>query len=152
MSPDQERRAAIAKIHIAKKDLALQDDSYCSILKRITGKESTKFCTAAQLQQVLMEFRRLGWKAKPKKGARPLSPNAKVRLIYALWNELKPLLDDATDTTLRAFVRKQTKGPAHPNGLDAPEFLNSMQADKVIGGLQGWLENLRGNHAEGETA
>jgi hypothetical protein len=62
-----------------------------------------------------------------------------VRMIYALWAELKPFLTNPSDDGLRAFVARQTRSRQHPDGLSAPEFLDGHQANLVIEGLKSWL-------------
>jgi hypothetical protein len=87
---------------------------------------------------VLEEFRLLGW--KPKQG-RPLSAHAQVRIIYAIWGDVRKLLDGATgDAELRSFVRRQT-------GRDAPEFCDQAQCVAVIEGLKGWRARLQKKEA-----
>jgi phage gp16-like protein len=41
----QERRVLIAKIHVAKKEMALLDDDYRAMLIRVTGRASSADCT-----------------------------------------------------------------------------------------------------------
>lgn len=130
MSVQPDRRAMLAKIHIAKKQLALEDDSYRAMLMRVTGEASSATCTPAQLEAMLGEFKRLGFTAEQPK--HPRSDKAYVRLIYGVWGDLKPYLTEHSHTALRAFVRRQT-------GQDAPEFLSPEDANLVIEGLKAWL-------------
>ena len=58
------KRTLIAKIHIAKKDLGLDDGTYKDVLKRITGKDSSKNMTLNELKAVLDDFSRRGFVAK----------------------------------------------------------------------------------------
>lgn len=131
MTVQPDRRARLAKIHIAKKQLALKDDSYRALLHRITGRESSGDCTDAQLDAVLTEFKRLGFTAELKNP--PRSDKAYVRMIYGIWTDLKPFVRDHSVRALRAFVQRQT-------GVNAPEFLNPEDANLVIEGLKAWLE------------
>ena len=149
-SAPSDRRARIAKIHVAKKDLALTDDTYRAIIERITGKESSADCSDAQLEAVLAEFKRLGWKAT--KGTRRTSAKPWVRKIYAIWGDLRPLLDDATEETLRAFVRRQTHSLKNPNGISDPKWLDAKEGTKVIQGLEGWLGRTRAKQRESQHA
>jgi hypothetical protein len=135
MTVQPERRGRIAKIHIAKKMLALEDDSYRALLVRVAGKDSSALCTDAQLDLVLAEFARLGFVAEPAK-ARPRSDKAYVRMIYAIWGDLKPYLKDSSQRALQTFVRRQAE-------VDAPEFLSPEDAYLVIEGLKAWLERER---------
>jgi phage gp16-like protein len=129
----EDRRAMIAKVQIARKDLALHEESYRAILMRVTGQDSSATCTVQQLDAVLREFARLGWRAKP---AKRRSNRPQIRLIHALWADLAPHLADGSDAALRAFVRRQT-------GVDAPEFLAGPQAAKVVEGLKAWGRRLK---------
>lgn len=134
-----DRRAMLSKVHIARKELALAEESYRAILRRVAGWDSAADCTDAQLDAVLAEFRRLGWKPKTK---RPASGVAHVRKIYALWTAMKGGLADGSDAALRAFVRRQTKSAANPEGIASPEWLDAAQANKVIEGLKAWSERI----------
>lgn len=59
------RNQQLSKIHIAKKDLAMDDDSYRAMLARVAGVNSAKDLNPRQVGLVLREFERLGWKPKP---------------------------------------------------------------------------------------
>lgn len=127
------RNPLLARVHIARKELALTEDSYRSVLQRITGHESAGKCSDEELDRVLTEFRRLGWTPKLK---RPASNVGHVRKIYAIWGDVKPLLEDGSEAALRGFCKRQT-------GVEQPEWLTTAQATAVIHGLNGWLERLR---------
>ena len=77
------RKRLIAKIHIAKKDLALTDDSYIALLHQATHKHSCRHMTIAELQTVISVFKTYGWKPKRKKWQK--SHNPQVRMVYRLW-------------------------------------------------------------------
>lgn len=68
-----ERKAMLAKIHIARKDLGLDDETYRAIITRIgNGKTSSRDLTIGQMDLVLREFTGKGWRPKqPKKGKKP---------------------------------------------------------------------------------
>lgn len=136
------RRAMLAKVHIARKELGLSDEAYGDVLLRITGAESAAALSDAQLDRVLGEFKRLGW--KPKDGRRR-SAKPNVRMIFAIWADLKPHVADPSDAALNAFVRRQTASKLHPLGITAPEFLDAQSANKVIEGLKAWLMRVRAN-------
>ncbi|WP_413190829.1 gp16 family protein [Psychrobacter sp. AT9] len=67
------KKILMAKIHIAKKDLHLDDDTYRDVLWRVTGKRSCKDMTIAQLQDVAKDMEASGFKPKaaPKHGKKP---------------------------------------------------------------------------------
>jgi hypothetical protein len=135
------RQKLLARVHIARKEMGLDEDAYRDVLRRLTGRESAADISDMQIVLVLGEFRKLGW--KPKSGMRP-SAIPQVRIIYAIWKDVAALLDgEAGPAQLRAFVQRQTQDELHPDGMDAPEFCNPAQANKVIEGLKGWRANLR---------
>lgn len=127
-----------AKLHIARKELNLDDDSYRAVLVRVGGHYSAKEMSPSQIEAVLAEFVRLGWKPKPAPSGRRTPDSAKpyVRKVYAIWNEMAPMLDSGgTREALRAFVQRQT-------GVSAPEFLDAEQATLVVEGLKVWKARL----------
>lgn len=126
-------RALLAKVHIAKKELALPEESYRAILVRMTGRESSKDCTEGQLERLLAEFRRLGWQPKPGKGGSGYD-KPHVRKIYALWREAGVVgaVDNASKEALRAFVARQT-------GKSAPEFCSPGDANRVTEALKAMI-------------
>ncbi len=63
---DQLRRAELAQIHIAKVQLAMDDDTYRALVKRVAGKHSSKDLSWQERKALLDEFKRLGFKSKPK--------------------------------------------------------------------------------------
>ncbi|UCZ84438.1 regulatory protein GemA [Pseudomonas sp. L5B5] len=68
------RNQQLSKIHIAKKELSLDDETYRSLLSRVTGKSSAKDLSPVQVAAVLSELERLGW--QPKKGRAKPKPTA----------------------------------------------------------------------------
>jgi len=61
---DRYRKTELAKIHVAKAQMKLDDDTYRALLERLTGKTSAADLTARERSAVLNEFYRLGWSAK----------------------------------------------------------------------------------------
>ena len=59
------RKALLATVHIAKKELKLDDPTYRLVLERVTGYESAADCGDAQLEDVLKEFKRMGYRLRP---------------------------------------------------------------------------------------
>lgn len=87
----------LAKIHIAKKDLALTDDAYRDILLLHFKVQSAKALTDRQAVVLINHFKALGW--QPKQPTRPRKnpdyiniqpgPAAKQqRKVLAMWHEL----------------------------------------------------------------
>ena len=128
-----DRKAMLAKAHIARKELGLDDESYRSILVRITGRESSGKCTRPQLVDLLGEFKRLGWKGSAPARHRPASDKAHVRKVFALWKDLcdAGCVRIPSRAGLMMFCRRMA-------GVDDPEWLTPDQAAKVIEGLKAW--------------
>lgn len=63
------RRALIAKIKIAQKELGLDDGTYRAVLERVTGKRSCTECSIPELERVVEDLRQHGF--APKKNGRP---------------------------------------------------------------------------------
>ncbi len=123
--------AALAKIHIAKKDLGYDDDTYRDVLERVTGKQSSGKMTEAERNAVLAEFRRLGWSPQRKSNWRKPSGNPHIRKVWALGKELdnRGYWKLPWKRGLKAFVKKET-------GIDDPDWLDTKQASKVIEALK----------------
>lgn len=124
--------AMLAKIHIARKELRLQEAEYRALLQRVGKVASAKDLSEKAAIAVIAEFKRLGW--QPKESTRPPSERAEVRKIYALWGALHsgPVDRDA----LRAWVKGRFK-------VSAPEFLKPAQARDAIEQLKAWQRRLR---------
>ena len=67
------KKILMAKIHIAKKDLGLDDDTYRDVLWRVTGKRSCKNMLIGELEAVIKDMESRGFtpKAAPKHGKKP---------------------------------------------------------------------------------
>ncbi|HTD05872.1 regulatory protein GemA [Undibacterium sp.] len=70
---EQARKAELAQIHIAKMQLAMEDDAYRALLTQVTGKASSKDLTWQERKALLDHFKKIGFKprAKPAGRAKP---------------------------------------------------------------------------------
>lgn len=64
------RKNELAKIHLAKKQLALDDDEYRAIMLSVTGKQSAADLDWQGRQKLLNHFKKIGFKVKAKAGGR----------------------------------------------------------------------------------
>jgi len=146
------RSTMIAKIHVAKKQLALAEESYRDVLVRVTQLDSTSRMTEGQLERVLKEFERLGFRPTTKRTG--TSKQAQIRMIHAVFADIVALGGvtgegpEAAAAALRAFVVRQTKTKANPQGVSDAKWLDSTSANKVLEGLKGWRTRLRRAAAE----
>ena len=133
-----QRGSMIAKIHIAKKDLGLDDDTYRSIIMQTVGKDSSSKCTDKQLDKVLRALKAKGWKnANNQKKKTRSAPSPLIKKIYALWGALQQIgeINTTEKTALDSFVKKHT-------GVDYTHWVDSRQAVKIIEILKKWKERV----------
>ncbi len=131
-----ERGALLARLHIARKQLRLDDDTYRDVLERVAGQRSSTALDVRQIGNVLDEMRRLGWKSD----GYTLSRRPNIRMIYGIWKDMRPMISDGSRGALRAFCRRMT-------GSDAVEFLDDRDANIVIEGLKAWRTRLLNKEA-----
>lgn len=84
--------STLAKIHIAKKQLAMSDDDYRAMLKSLGGVASAKDLSPMAAKKVLSHLERCGFKPLRQVGRRPRpapDKNALVGKIEALLAEAK---------------------------------------------------------------
>lgn len=131
--------ASIAAIHVAKKQLGLDDETYRDALRQVTGKASAADMTEVERQRVLERFRQQGFKGAST-GRRKLLEGRFAKKLQALWIAAwnLGLVRDRDDRALVAFVKRQT-------GIDHVRFLRHGQdAAKAIEALKAWLERAGG--------
>ena len=125
---------SFALLHIAKRDLCLEDDDYRSALERVTGKRSAADMTRAEREIALQELHRLGFKPIAKGSRKPLTGKYAPKL-QALWiaGYNLGLIRNRDDAALLSFVKRQT-------GIDHTRFLRYQNdASKAIEALKAWL-------------
>lgn len=75
------RQKLIAAIHVAKKQLGLDDDTYRDMLQHVTGQRSAKDLTIDQLSQVMKHLEQSGFKNAKSFGDKPDVAKQKELLI-----------------------------------------------------------------------
>lgn len=126
---------SIAAIHVAKKQLGLDDDTYRAALVSITGKASTRDMSEAERNKVIAQFRDRGFKPAPKALQGPFAPKLQA-LWIAGWN--LGIVRDRGDDAMLAFVKRQT-------GIDHTRFLiYAEDARKAVEALKGWIARAGG--------
>ncbi len=126
--------SALKAMHVAKRELGLDDDDYRVVLRRVTGKNSAKEMTTVEQHRCMAEFRRLGFADK-----RGLDgPYAKK--LQALWLSAWHLgiVRNRDDAALSAFVERQT-------GIPRVRWLrDGYSASRAIDGLKAWIAREAG--------
>ena len=152
--PDSGRRALLAKVHLAQKDLGLKDDVYRDVLEELTGHRSAADCTVAELENLVAHFRAKGFVPKSVVGGRKDSAVQRrprpadhpvAKKARALWISLHQLgvIENASEQALEAFAKRQL-------GVERMQWMDQDQSSKLIDALkdwakrEGWDQDLRG--------
>ncbi|WP_081818745.1 gp16 family protein [Pseudomonas sp. PH1b] len=131
----------IKLIHVARRELRMDDDTYRLMLSGMVGLEgatSTADLSVPNLQRVLEQLKQLGFKPRPNKvGTRPRANDEQSRKIRSLWLELHDLgaVRDPSEEALANFVKSMTK-------VSALQWLNVAQASRVIENLKQWQRRV----------
>jgi hypothetical protein len=123
------RRDQLAQIHIAKKQLGLDDDTYRAVLQRVAGQYSAGLMTSPQLDLVIRDLKARGW--KPTSMLR-LGRTPTGKLIRVLWKDASR---EKSEASLRVMIRRVL-------GLDDaiipdPDMLSTNDSTKVIEAIKG---------------
>lgn len=137
----QQRRARIAKIKIAQKQLGLDEEAYRDLLARITRKSSASLLEIAELDRVLNEMRRLGFRdqAPARAGERPMAEDRQSKLIRSLWLQLHQAgkVSDPSESALAHWAKGQLNSSS---GIEALQWLSVLQKSRLIESLKSWIE------------
>ncbi|WP_417595011.1 gp16 family protein [Oceanospirillum sp.] len=156
------RQRLMAQIHIAKKQLGLDDDIYRACLVQATGKSSCKTMGVSELFQVLRHFEDKGFKARKSgkirnsgagKNAKPLSggysPQSRGRTIdklRAIWIEMYKTghINDGSEGALIHWVRNQTSRLNGGVGVSSLEWLqkDEQMAGQILERLKRWQQRM----------
>ena len=144
---ERNRRDMLAKLHIAKKDLALGDDAYRDALEAATGKRSAAAMTSRELADALDHFKtRYGWQPKrrrqPKRaGTRRIASGEIQGKARALWLALYHLgcVRSPEESALDAFCKRQT-------GAESLRWIDPARAARLIEALKDWAARDAGVH------
>ncbi len=142
----QHRRGLIAKVHVARKQLGLDEDSYRQILADVTGHASAGDCDERQLKAVLGHFESRGFAPRPRKaGVRPAADHPSARKARALWISLHQLgaIDNPAEQALEAFARRQLKVSAL-QWADQSQCYKLIEALKAVAERHGWRQDFTG--------
>jgi phage gp16-like protein len=145
-------RADLAKIHIAAKEIGLDDEGYRHLLADRYRVESARELTPRQVADLLAHFRRLGWQARPGRQAKEksgsgsaLASDPQSRKIRALWITLHKagVVRDPSESALAAYVQRMTKSRVQPQGVAALQWCDGAQKHRIIEALKEWGKRTR---------
>lgn len=129
---------ALAKIHVARKQLGMDEEAYRDMLGRTVGQRTSKGLSEAQCGKVLEEMTRLGFRPAVKRssdGRRKALEGKFAKKLQALWiaGWNLGIVRNRDDKALLAFVKRQT-------GLDHTRFLHHAEdGARAIEALKRWL-------------
>lgn len=137
----QNRLRLIKLIHVARRELGMDDETYRLMLKGLPGLDgatSTAELNIPNLERVLEQLKRRGFKVRPNKGSRPLADDEQAKKIRALWLTLHDLgaVRNSSEAALVAFVKNRTK-------VEALQWLNVDQASRIIEHLKQWVGRVQ---------
>lgn len=147
MKPAPDRKAMMAKIHIAKKQLGLDDDTYRAVISQVTrGKKSScSDCTAWELENILAHFAEKGFKADKRKASprtRSKAHKTPTDKIRALWIDMHRvgILVDGSEAALDAWVQRTTSQKNGGMGIERTAWLNNdpKMENSVLEALKQW--------------
>lgn len=126
------RTKQLQRIHIAKKQLGLDEDTYRSLLQRVGGKASSADMTVAQRNAVIAEFVRLGFKDAKRKERRRFFPGAPKNIDQVpMLGKVEALLADSKRPW--SYAHAMSKQMFHVNRV---EWLRDDQLHSLVGALQ----------------
>lgn len=140
-----DNRARLIKlVHVARRDLKLDEDFYRNILLTKGGANSAGDMNAAQLQSVVDEFKRLGFKVANKAKSvgtvvvrarrtgvtTALAADAQSRKARAMWLTLHAIgqVRDPSEAALLAYAKRQCKVDRLEWVQDTVPLLESLKA------------------------
>ena len=148
------RSRLIQLIHIGKSQLVMADDSYRALLAyHGCGKESSSKLTDLELQAVLDNMVKLGFKVtpnRPKQTDKKRSPKTPAEgadersVIRAIWIFMfnAGFIRDGSETALNRWVQRQTTELNNGAGISSVEWLTPGTALMVLESLKKWCRRL----------
>jgi phage gp16-like protein len=126
------RKQQLARIHMAKSQLRMDDDTYRCLLRRVTGQDSSAKMSTDQRNAVIAELTRLGFKDRPRKdGKRVFKGEPKNSDRDAVMSKIRALLTDSGREW--AYAHAMAK---HMFKSDRLEWLKPDQLRKLMVALQ----------------
>jgi len=126
------RNQQLARIHLAKKTLGLDESTYRALLQRVTGKDSSAAMSMAERNAVLAEFARLGFKDQRRAEQRRRWPGEPKNCSEVpMLGKVRALLADSK----RPWSYAHELGK-RMFGVTRVEWLNADQLHKLVAALQ----------------
>lgn len=128
-SPEARRKSELGKIHLAKKQLGMDDDTYRAMLHQVGGVDSAAALDAAGRAKVLDHLRRLGFRGHHRRPTPAADKAALVSKVKAFLAEAKRPDGYADAMAQRMFQ------------VDRYEWCDEQQMGKLVAAL--WYDAKR---------
>lgn len=141
------RKSAIAQIHIARKDLGLDEDTYRQMIATVTrGKaRSCRDCSLGDLYSLLAHLKQRGWKNNRRKYSPPARGKV-IDVMRAVWIQMYQdgIVGDGSEAALSAWVERQTSKMNGGMGVAELEWLerDPKMAARVLESLKKWYKRV----------
>lgn len=123
-------RKRIALLHVAKKQLGLDEDSYRAILRRFGGVDSAADLNGVGFETVMIRLEKLGfrstWQKRTFGDRNGMATPAQVDYARRLWEQYDP--NDAGETHLNAWLHKY-------HHVSAMRFVSAQKIEAIIPAL-----------------
>lgn len=154
------RKAALAQIHIAKKQLGLDDDLYRQMLVDVTGKRSCSDMAIGELYQVIHALEKAGFKCRGAENSRtygratkrytyysPKSQGQIIDVMRAIWIEMHKagIVRDGSELALTHWAKRASSRRNGGIGVDSLEWLerDHKLAGQVLEDLKQWGKRIQ---------
>ncbi|MES0034724.1 regulatory protein GemA [Mesorhizobium sp. M0046] len=127
--------STLSAIHVANKQLGLDEDTARDLYQRVTGKRSLREMNEREQLRIVEEQRRQGFKPAEKGLQGPFAKKLQA-LWIAAWN--LGIIRDRRDAAMLSFVKRQT-------GIEHTRFLlDAEDSAKAIDALKAWMTREAG--------
>ena len=131
------RQRLIRLIHVGKRELGLDDETYRTLLSGCVAKDSTSTMSVPELERVLERMKRSGFKVRVKASAQP--GRAAPRAVSRGEEGARPLAvppparrgEKPSEAALAAYVKRIAK-------VDALQWADGHQTEALIETLKKW--------------
>lgn len=134
------RTSLIKLIHVARRELQLDDDTYRAFLMQKTGKISCRELTVTQLEQVLDAMKERGFKKQNKHPRRRFKGHVTPAKVYKIWRQMAEdgFIADDSDTALDKYVERLTARRNGGQGVSTLAWCHGESLQVVLETLKQW--------------
>lgn len=121
----QSTAGLIKAIHMGKRRLGMDNETYREMLRNLTGLDSCSQMTARELKYVLLHMRQAGFSPAPRE---TLSPQMqKCRALWLLLHEAGVVRDKSL-RALKGYIRRMRIDPARATVNDMARAIESLKS------------------------